>query len=244
MLIRLLHLFFICLLVTPVLAKENRAPAQTTTTINKAVEAAETAHDIQREFPGEASEQKIERAPPRLEEQPKPSETPDWLEKLIKFLKPFLKILGWLLLAGLGAFIGYGIFQLVKSYINRPRHDTETAESEAPIDIDSDTAQGWLNDAEQLAGKGRYGDAVHHLLLSAIDYLKQRSGKIIPRAWTAREIQRRAPISTVARALLQLLVQMVERSAFAGRDISAADYERCRDSYQQLLKLNQLREAA
>jgi Domain of unknown function (DUF4129) len=230
--------------VAPLMAKESRAPAQTSEAISKAVEAAETAHDIQREFPGEAGEQKIDRAPPRVEEQPQPQATPDWLEKLFKFLKPGLKILGWLLLAGLGVLIGYGLYQLVMSYVHRPRQNAEPSGAEHLIDIDATDAQGWLEDAESLAKQGRYGDAVHHMLLRAIDHLKRRSGKVIPRAWTAREIQAQLPISTLARALLQLLVQTVERAHFAGRDISEADFIRCRDSYQQLLGLRQVREAA
>jgi hypothetical protein len=228
----------------PSFAKESRTPAQTTEAITKAVEAAETAHDIQRDFPGESAEQKTDRAPPTLEEQPEPQETPDWLEKLIKFLQPFFKILGWLLLGLLGVFIGYGVFQLVKSYIDRPRADAEGDDAPEMIDIDKAAAQSWMDDAEALAGRGQYGDAVHHLLLNAIDFLKKRAGKPIPRAWTAREIQAQLPITVLARVLLQLLVQTVERAHFAGRDVSEADFIRCRDSYQQLLGLKQLREAA
>jgi hypothetical protein len=229
---------------TPVSAKETRTPAQTTEAITRAVEAAETAHDIQRDFPGEAGEQKTDRAPPTLEQQPEPQETPDWLEKLFKFLRPLLKFLGWLLLGVLGVFIGYGIFQLVKSYMDRPRADDEATDSPEMIDIDAQAAQNWMDDAEALASRGQYGDAVRHLLLKAIDFLKKRAGKPIPRAWTAREIQTQLPITVLARALLQLLVQTVERAHFAGRDISEAEFIRCRDSYQQLLGLKQLREAA
>jgi hypothetical protein len=228
----------------PALAKETRTPAQTSQAITQAVEAAETAHDIQRAFPGEAGEQKIDRAPPTLEQQPQPQDTPDWLEKLFKFLKPLFKLVGWLLLAALAALIGYGAYQLVASYVNRPRKEGEAAAGGPLIDIDTSVAQSWLEDADALASTGRYGDAVHSLLLNAIDYLKRRAVKPIPRAWTAREIQQQLPISTLARALLQLLVQTVERAHFAGRDISAADYVRCRSSYEQLLGLKQLREAA
>jgi Domain of unknown function (DUF4129) len=228
----------------PLLAKESRAPAQTIDTVRKAVEAAETAHDIQRDFPGEAGEQKTDRAPPKMEETPQPQETPDWMEKLFKFLRPLFKILGWLLLAALGAAIGYGAFHLVKSYVNRPRADADS-EREAPlIDIATVEAQNWLEDAEALANRGHYGDAVHHMLLSAIDHLKKRAGKAIPRAWTAREILAQVPITVLARALLQLLVQTVERAHFAGRDISEADFIRCRDTCQQLLGLKHLRDAA
>jgi hypothetical protein len=228
----------------PLMAKETRTPAQTSEAISKAVEAAETAHDIQRDFPGETGEQKIDRAPPKVEEQPQPQETPDWLEKLFQFLRPVLKLLGWLLLAGLGVLIGYGLFQLVMSYVNRPRKDVDVSEAEPLIDIDASEAQSWLDDAEGLAKSGRYGDAVHHMLLRAIDHLKRRSGRVIPRAWTAREIQTQLPISILARALLQLLVQTVERAHFAGRDIAEADFMRCRDSYEQLLGLKTVREAA
>ncbi len=228
----------------PLLAKETRAPAQTTDTVSKAVEAAETAHDIQRDFPGEAGEQKTDRAPPKMEEAPVPQETPDWLENLFKFLRPLLKILGWLLLAALGAAIGYGAFHLVKSYINRPRADADRETDVPLIDIATSDAQNWLEDAEALANRGHYGDAVHHMLLKAIDHLKKRAGKAIPRAWTAREILAQVPITVLARALLQLLVQTVERAHFAGRDISEADFIRCRDSCQQLLGLKQLRDAA
>jgi hypothetical protein len=228
----------------PSFAKETRTPAQTAEAITRAVEAAETAHDIQRDFPGESAEQKTDRAPPTLEEQTQPPETPDWLEKLFKFLRPLFKLLGWLLLGLLGALIGYGLFQLIKSYIDRPRADDVETDAPEMIDIDAQAAQLWMNDAEALASRGLYGDAVRHLLLNAIDFLRKRAGKPIPRAWTAREIQTQLPITVLARALLQLLVQTVERAYFAGRDISEAEFVRCRDSYEQLLGLKQVREAA
>jgi hypothetical protein len=228
----------------PLQAKESRAPAQTGETITKAVEAAETAHDIQRSFPGEAGEQKVDRAPPTAEPEVQPQETPDWLEKLFKFLRPLFKVIGWLLLAVLAGLIAYGLFQVVQSYMKRPRSDSEEGPDVPLIDIETGAAQSWLEDAEVLARSGHYGEAVHHLLLQAIEYLKRRAGKPIPRAWTAREIQQQLPISTLARALLQLLVQVVERAHFAGRDISEAEYQRCRASCEQLLGLKQLREAA
>ncbi len=243
-----LFLIFVlaCVLVSPALlyAKDSRAPAQTTDAITKAVEAAETAHDIQRSFPGEAAEQKVDRAPPTLEPQVEPQDTPDWLEKLLKILRPLFKLIGWLLLAALAGLIAYGVLQLVMSYVKRPRRDAEAVDDTLLIDIDANAAQSWLEDAEILASRGDYGDAVHHLLLKAIEHLKRRAGKAIPRAWTAREIQAQLPISVLARALLKLLVQTVERAHFAGRDISQADYQRCRDSCEQLLGLKQLREAA
>jgi hypothetical protein len=244
---RLFYLLLaVCLLTLsqPLAAKENRAPVQTGENIAKAVEAAETAHDIQRSFPGEAGEQKIDRAPPTAEPEPEKPPNTDWLEKILKALGPLFKLIGWLLLAALAGLVAYGVLQLVMSYVNRPRSDTEAQDDVPLADIDAGAAQGWLEDAEILAARGDYGDAVHHLLLNAIEHLKRRAGRPIPRAWTARDILAQLPISVLARALLQLLVQTVERAYFAGRALTQGDYQRCRDSYEQLLGLKQLREAA
>jgi hypothetical protein len=84
---------------------------------------------------------------------------------------------------------------------------------------------------QELAGQARYSDAVHCLLLEALQRLDvaTRQG----RALTSREMLQRARLSPQRRAALEELILAVERSLFGGADLGAGDYERCLDAFQR-----------
>ena len=77
----------------------------------------------------------------------------------------------------------------------------------------------------RLAEAGRFAEAVHATLLLLL--------RDVPRAgeepsWTSREILRRVKLRGDAMSALRDLVLLVERSRFAGKAVSQADYENAR----------------
>jgi len=83
--------------------------------------------------------------------------------------------------------------------------------------------------AERLAAEGRYSEAVHHLLLIAIDYLARSQSSAARSAHTSREILRSLPreIPETDRTALSDLVRHVEISWFGGRELREAEFVSC-----------------
>lgn len=92
------------------------------------------------------------------------------------------------------------------------------AEAERAVPAD------WLRVADGLARRGRFGEAIHLLLLGVLETL--RTDTPTSRATTAREIAR----MTVGphRERLQALVRASELAHFGGRSATRAEFEACR----------------
>ncbi|MHC4933962.1 MAG: DUF4129 domain-containing protein [Planctomycetota bacterium] len=82
-------------------------------------------------------------------------------------------------------------------------------------------------DFEALAREGRFGEAIHGLLLNLI----AKARGLAPHL-TSREIVRRMKISQPVRKSLAELVLAVERSHFGGRQAAKADYNSCLEHYR------------
>ena len=82
-----------------------------------------------------------------------------------------------------------------------------------------------LGDADQLAGQGRFGEAIHVLLLRTFEELARRQPQRLPPALTSREILARIPMPDDARAALGGLVGAVEVSHFGGAEPVAGDFQ-------------------
>jgi hypothetical protein len=95
------------------------------------------------------------------------------------------------------------------------------------------TAEAHLRESRELAAAGRFGDAIHHLLLGAICDLERRVDISLAPSLTSREILhwRELPQSTLD--ALQHLVRAVEFCQFGGRAPSASDFELCCDQFMR-----------
>jgi len=91
-----------------------------------------------------------------------------------------------------------------------------------------------LPDAEALARDGRFGEAVHALLLHAFAGLARRRGAPLPAGLTSREAMRASSLDAGSHGALAELVAAVERFVFAGRPLAADDWQRCRAAYERL----------
>jgi hypothetical protein len=89
--------------------------------------------------------------------------------------------------------------------------------------------------ADDLAGQGRFVEAMHLLLLLTLTDLRQRLGVEFADSLTSREILRHAQLSDPNRLLLQDIVARVEWCHIGGYPAALADYVACRQSFDALL---------
>ncbi len=87
--------------------------------------------------------------------------------------------------------------------------------------------------AERLAEAGRFGDAIHVLLLETLGQLAARIPGGVQKSWTSREILRRVELPEPARDSLRGLVSAVEGSLF-GHDVpQRVDFMACTRQFEQ-----------
>jgi hypothetical protein len=84
---------------------------------------------------------------------------------------------------------------------------------------------------QELAARGLHSEAVHCMLLLALQRLDVASAQ--GRALTSREVLGHAPMNPQRRGALEELIDAVERSLFGGAALGAADYERCVQAFER-----------
>jgi hypothetical protein len=98
----------------------------------------------------------------------------------------------------------------------------------------ADVGRRQLGAAEALAAAGRFGEAIHVLLLDTLEALS-RASRLAP-SLTSREIVGRVPLPAPARDALSGLVSAVEVSWFGGDVPGEADYRLCLDRFHAFLE--------
>lgn len=96
---------------------------------------------------------------------------------------------------------------------------------------DAAESRAWLQEADALAAKGLFAEAVHHLLFRSIEDIQHRRPQVVRPALTSRELAAASGIPTRARDLFAAIARLVERSLFGGRDVSADDWATARATY-------------
>jgi hypothetical protein len=91
-----------------------------------------------------------------------------------------------------------------------------------------------LEAAEALAAQGRFGEAIHVLLLRTLEALAARRGALA-RSATSREILRAAALGGEARSALEGLVVAVEVSHFGGAVPGEEDWRSCLGAFHRFL---------
>lgn len=107
--------------------------------------------------------------------------------------------------------------------------DVEAAEPEAAAPVAIPIAS-----AEALAAEGRWGEAIHALLLETLEALS-RAARLAP-SLTSREIAARVPLPARAREALGGLVLAVEVSRFGGAQAGEDDYRACLGRFHAFLE--------
>lgn len=185
---------------------------------------------------------------------PQPSELPEWLKAIGRFLarllEPVGRFLEWLFgpivrlfglnwnaieiaLAGL-AVIGAAwiAWMLLRPWLAARRTRPVEVES-AEWGPDRDAALALLEDADRLAAEGRFGEAAHLLLQRSVAHIAAARPDWLKPSSTAREIGRIEPLPSRAKTAFGVIAREVERSLFALRGLSADDWTRARAAYAE-----------
>jgi len=88
---------------------------------------------------------------------------------------------------------------------------------------------------ERLAAGGRYGDAVHGILLALQWEIGRRRQSPFAPALTSREILRSVRLVPPAGASFEHIVIRVEGSLYGGEEVDASRYEECAGHYRAVL---------
>jgi hypothetical protein len=88
-----------------------------------------------------------------------------------------------------------------------------------------------LSDADELAARGMYAEAIHTLLLKTLHELARNAMVRIEHSHTSREILRRVQLSPDPRDALGVLITYVELTHFGDEPAGNEDYARCREQF-------------
>ena len=140
-----------------------------------------------------------------------------------------------LALVGLVILLAVGLALVVSRLASRSgARERAAPEPAAPAVLDR---QAPIEDAEVLAQAGRFGDAIHALLLAALRELARREGSpAASPAVTSREVLRSATLGSELKAALAPLVTAVESIHFGRATAGLVEYAGCAASYRQLRK--------
>lgn len=152
-----------------------------------------------------------------------------WLGSLIPDA-PYARILlGILLVAALLWLCRLAYLHLLPRRVVSPPVDDAGEEDEALSQAAA--ARSWLQEADALAAQGRYGEAVHHLLLRGIEDIRRRRPQALRPSLTSRDIAAAQAIPAAPRMLFARIAAVVEASLFGGQPVSAEQWSSCRAAY-------------
>jgi hypothetical protein len=143
-------------------------------------------------------------------------------------LEVLLRVLLWL---GLGVLVVLAVTWVARRLGRFVPDAPAPAAAAAPR---ADVGRRQLGAAEALAAEGRFGEAIHVLLLDTLDALS-RAARLSP-SLTSREIAARVPLPARAREALSGLVAAVEISWFGGTEPGEPDYRLCVDRFRAFLE--------
>lgn len=136
----------------------------------------------------------------------------------------------WMLLIVGGVFLVVWIAQLVKGRARDVQivRAKEAQAVPAPLQLGDTRTK-----AERLADEGRYGEAIHVLLLETMGQLAARIPGGLHKSWTSREVLRLTKLGPEAHAPLESLVEAVETSLFGHETPGELDFRSCTRHFQE-----------
>jgi hypothetical protein len=150
---------------------------------------------------------------------------------------PYARIFLWTVLALAALFLIFIVYQRVRHGEWRlPRRRRAAAadaaaEEEAQWAPEAAPARSWLQEADALAARGLYAEAVHHLLFRSVEDIARRRPRLVRPALTSRELAAAEAIPSGARELFTRIARLVERSLFGGRRVGEKDWLTAREAY-------------
>jgi hypothetical protein len=165
-----------------------------------------------------------------------PADTTDlgWLGDAVAFVLKWLSVAGFAVAAGFVLIAAYRAWQTMRLRPRRSDRDGDHGDPGSGFG-GAPSTQGRLADAEAMARRGAYAEAIHLLLLAVVEIMRQRADQTIAPAMTARELVRAATLGDDRRDDLAGLVATSERGHFGGRPADRPTFEQCRDQARRLV---------
>jgi hypothetical protein len=166
--------------------------------------------------------------------QPPPS-SPGWLQWLGDFLSadhPILRLLLWALLAAAALAILWLVARRLAAS-DRWRRNVPAADADDAWRPAAAPALALLGEADALAARGRFAEAVHLLLFRSIADLDERRPGLVRPALTSRDISALDEIPSGPRGAFARIATLVEYSLFARRSLAEADWRASRAAYEE-----------
>lgn len=156
----------------------------------------------------------------------------EWIAKILDILSPFIAVMFWIGLACLVLLLIYFIVTEVLQIeiFKKPAKTTATV-VEPQWRPNSQVARDLLAAADALAAEGRFGDAVHLILLRSIEDIERFRPTTIRPALTARDIGAMPALPEAAKPIFARISAAVEKALFAGLTIESSEFVSCREAY-------------
>ena len=153
---------------------------------------------------------------------------------------PYARILLWTVIA-LGA---AGILALLYNRIRNGEWRFRQPRQATPVELSNDdegapeeaASNSWLEEADELASKGFFAEAAHHLLFRSIEDIARRRPALVRPALTSRELASSQTIPGRARELFSSIATLVERSLFGTSPVSRNEWLEARESYSDFVR--------
>lgn len=214
--------------------------AETPAQIDEASKRALSDRSIQKTLPGlSGGGQRRPQPDPRLEPRPRPQPAPQAPRRSeVSGLGGIGQTTLWVIaiIAGLALlyFVARELWSL-RLGTGKKRFEATDATVRARVTGSGDEEGGprsLLDEADALAARGAFGEAIHLILMHSLGRLESVSERAVGRSLTAREILRGSPITARAREFLGAIVGASELTHFGGRDAGETDYRSCREAFQ------------
>ncbi|MDX8436580.1 hypothetical protein RFN25_24445 [Mesorhizobium abyssinicae] len=165
-------------------------------------------------------------------------EPPAWLKPLLDFLSqlgPYMIYLFWGAVISGAVIILFLIVLEMKGIAwrlpwRRSRGEAEAQEEWRP---DAATAQILLSEADALAARGDYDEAVHLLLRRSVADIAGRLPDFLRPSLTARDIANAPSLPARPRGAFSEIARIVEAALFARRPVGAEGWQQARGAYER-----------
>ena len=130
------------------------------------------------------------------------------------------------------AVVVYVLLDMIPSW--RSRHNEDWATAGDGLLAGTALSDIGLAQADELAARGFFVEAIHLLLLHSLAEIRRRLRLEFADSLTSREILRRARLPDDATTALRSIVTRVELSYFGGYPAAQTDYDTCRAGFEAL----------
>ena len=166
---------------------------------------------------------------------PKPPEWAKPLGDLLSGVAPYMTYIFWGVVIIGAAIIAFLVFLEARGIAWRLPWRKPAGEAKAEIEWrpDAGTAKVLIAEADALAARGEYDEAVHLLLRRSVADIAARLPDFLRPSLTARDIAGHRTLPSGARGAFAEMARIVEAGLFARRPVGADGWRQARGAYER-----------